>query len=53
MPLWNADGKSSNALEKGKSEWKNGLKSRLDDYNYKEAKGTLPEKNIRHEAGAG
>jgi hypothetical protein len=50
LPTWNADGSGTNALEKGKAEWKSGLKARLDDMNYKEAKGTLPAKLIRNEA---
>ena len=50
LPIWNADGNSSNALEIGKAEWKSGLKARLDDYNYKESRGTLPLRLLRNEA---
>eukprot|EP01036_Dinobryon_divergens_P022653 gene22653-30933_t len=42
LPVWNPDGNSTNALEVGKAEWKSGLKARLDDYNYKESRDTLP-----------
>ena len=50
LPVWDTDVNCSNALERGKAEWKSGVKARLDDYNYKESRGTLPDKFIRHES---
>jgi hypothetical protein len=57
LPTWDgleraggAEGNAKNSLEIGKSEWKDGLKAKLDDMNYKEAKGTLSKSLIRNEA---
>lgn len=48
LPTW--DPSNGNSLEKGKAEWKEGLKSKLDDMNYKEAKGNLPPHLLRNPA---
>lgn len=48
LPEW--DVYSSNPLEKGKAEWKDGFKAKLDEMSYKEAKGTLPPQFCRHPA---
>lgn len=48
LPNWRAE--SDNPLERGKAEWKEGLKSKLDDYNYKEAHGTISAHLRRHPA---
>jgi hypothetical protein len=48
LPEW--DLYSSNPLEKGKAEWKDGFKAKLDEMSYKEAKGSLPPHFCRHPA---
>jgi hypothetical protein len=48
LPHW--DGDSENPLERGKSEWKEGFKSKLDDLAYKEAKGSLSDHVVRNPA---
>lgn len=46
LPKWNFQ--SDNPLEKGKAEWRDGFKSKLDDLAYKEAIGKLSPQHIRH-----
>lgn len=46
LPSW--DMTSTNPLVKGKAEWKDGFKSKLDDYTYKEANNTLSLRILRH-----
>lgn len=48
LPEWKKD--PDNLLEKGKAEWKEGFRSRLDDLIYKEMKGTLSKNLIRNPA---
>jgi hypothetical protein len=48
LPKWDID--AENPLEKGKAEWKEGFKSKLDDLAYKEAIGKLPVHLVRHPA---
>lgn len=48
LPKWNFD--SDNTLEKGKAEWRDGFKSKLDDLAYKEALGKLPAHLLRNPA---
>lgn len=48
LPHWYVH--SDNPLEKGKAEWKDGFKSKLDEMSYKEAKGTLAPHFVRHPA---
>lgn len=50
LPKWDID--STNPLEKGKAEWREAFKSKLDDLAYKEASGTLPPHLIRNPAYA-
>lgn len=47
LPDWS---ESENVLDKSRAEWKEGLKSKLDDLSYKEAHGTLPAHLMRHVA---
>jgi hypothetical protein len=46
LPRWNPD--SENPLERGKADWRDSFKSKLDDLAYKEAIGSLPEHLLRN-----
>ena len=46
LPKWNME--SDNPLERGKSEWRDGFKSKLDDIVYKEVRGTLAAHIVRN-----
>lgn len=48
LPNWDED--STNPIIRGKVEWKEGFKSKMDNYVYKEAKNTLPIHLLRHPA---